>query len=143
MFFSQIQRIPKHVFQINSNQCTRRSGCDAKPHSGRPPAAAEQMPCPSKHFSGNLCCRNASKHSLASHRENHGPAREEHTLMPAGAQGRASLIPYTPWRCFGKDIMDLKQGCYRVKKQHQGQGETPPAASGSIIDLGSQESPDH
>lgn len=94
-------------FSNKQRQRTRRPGCDAKPHSTRPPAAAERIPCLSKHSSGNLRCRNALKHLLASHRENHGPGKEEHVLILAGLQDPGQSIP----PCTDAEV--LWGGCYK------------------------------
>lgn len=95
-------------FSNKQRQCTRRPGWDAKPCSRQPPAAAERMPCLSKHSSRNLDCTNASKPLLASHRENLGPGKEEHILVLARVQGLGQSIPtYGSWRLFGNDVTDL------------------------------------
>lgn len=120
-------------FSNKPRQRARRPGCDAKPHSRRPPAEAERIRCLSKHSSGNLRCRNASKHSLASHRENCGPGKEKHILTPARLQGPGQSIPPCTQRYFGKDFTDLKQTHCHAKKQLQGQRETPPVPSGFIM----------
>lgn len=108
---------------FSNKQCqrTRRPGCDAEARSRRIPRLR-------KHSSGNPRCRNASKRSLASHREIMGQGRRSTSWCQPGpgARGRASLCVRTAevlwegrYRPETNPLLCQKSGFGVSKKPHQ------------------------